>query len=1407
MGNLFDSEEKTSSIQRTQVPGNFQNLMDSTIDFAFQGLDTPFQSYNAPRIAALSGNEQAGIAAAGAQAGMYQPLINMAMVNNADMQAQGGLPSAGDLQGLINPYVDYVLNNSLNRLNEASDRNMTNIGSMAGMAGAFGGSRHGVLEGANLAELLKSSSELSASTYADAYDKGMSNWFQGQNLRRGTIQDALGIVGGGQAYNSNDINNLMNTGLTERTQKQGILDFAFSEFMREQQDPFTKAGFASDVMAKYPTNLFTRTADSTTTSSPSPFSQIAGIGLAAAGLMTGNPAALAGLGAGQQALMKSSGNLQYMNDNGTPRGYGVIDESMYRSAKGGMIKLKGGGYVKGGPIVKPDDAYRARIAKELADEAKTPDTDHSTPWFDVLDAIFGPTVASGEYPLLGNLTGSDENSVIPNSFYEDTRVDPLNPSRAEKRMEKFLGNHAGRRAGDALTRNTLKKKLTGTQYVAPQDFSGFNREAEEINKYNGQFKYKSDLSLEQFLEEMQRIKELNSVPTDDEFSLGPPTNGGYAKGGKVKAPKEHKYLLGGLLALDYNREGTPESRFYDAQDRFDRQRGRRMVPRQVQPREPFDWQAFIARHGIDQFMSPTAQNTFPSESAPRLPTSTPDLSGFMQRLQNRVAPTGPTPRGPAQGLPMPPGFAKGGTVAFAKGDSVPGSRLKGDMRHDGSVEDITFLLDNIPDEDWAPTDQVFDGMTEPGFDVEDFERGLFKLESATNGWNSLNKDTQAFGKYQFLPSTWNDSIKKLSKQERIDLGLQPVDKDTLKKYKDGDKNLSMVLPSPVQQREVYRRVYLPESLTQLEKNKVAITPQNAYIAHHFGPNAAPGIAKAIANDPNITMEEALAAGGYSPAKIKQVISENNLSNNRGTGGGYFNDISKRGGWMNSKPTSSDLTGTIVANPSGIDPSERAADNWPSYMKHKGAFNELTEDMVRAHMKKTGLRHPADGRRDRIRRGPDLGPTPLSPLETVMGRRLEEPAAGDYLESRGIPAPVTREDLDPLSRFVKGGVNVFPFPDAYAEGGKVKKFDKGGMTGGQKTYHDAINKARKAAGLDPLPEGSWGGTMRDAERELNVRAISAHNDAADLLNQPYQTNTRIGRGIEGATRALGAIVPASGEILARGAQGVVGLGDYLAGPIEGSPYDSLPKESDDLRQLRSGMTGVNIGSPDYGQTQENFTGLEPENLIESVGTGNVDGIIQEPLAQVANSRNQELQDELDSLMLERIRALKGQGEAEDNDPLKSLFGDYNKGLFKMGMSILANSGYPNSAGEAIGKGILSAQESEEAKSIAGVERKNKRLHELLNARYMNAMIEQMSPEQRMAIERMKGEYDIKKQLLKNADSEMKRQADFRRMATQVWLTGQMPSATLGGVKPEVADVFKGFGLPVEVDTSDIEDTDE
>jgi len=457
MGEMFSSKQTSNTTSKTQVPKKFQGVLDTLLKQSTGAAGQPFAPYTDPRIAGLSGNEQQGINAASSQFGMYQPLLDMATQNNMQMQQQGGIPTQTDLGNFINPYTDYVLGNSLNRLNEASDRNMTNIGSMAGMSGAFGGSRHGVLEGANLAELLKSTGELSANTYSNAFDKGMGNWFTSQGLRRGSIQDAMGIAGTGQGYNMGDINSLMSTGLTGRTQEQGQLDFNFAEFLRGQADPYNKAEFLSQIAGNYPRDLFTRTQNTTTTNTPSPISTIAGIGLTAAGLMTGNPAAMAGMGAGG-ASIGTMNKMPFGSVLGPPKNF----------KKGGKVKR----FADRGRVIERDErgnpidwstGAKFRPNQILPDYYRDPyieDIPTQTPAVgkgnDILDWLGDYALSQGEQRAL------------------DTDMDPG--------MRDILSQTLNR-TGDALVRGKNERKDILLQLLGATVGEGTRRKSSPQTKY------------------------------------------------------------------------------------------------------------------------------------------------------------------------------------------------------------------------------------------------------------------------------------------------------------------------------------------------------------------------------------------------------------------------------------------------------------------------------------------------------------------------------------------------------------------------------------------------------------------------------------------------------------------------------------------------------------------------------------------------------------------------------------------------------------------------------------------------------------------------------------------------------------------------------------------------------------
>jgi hypothetical protein len=188
----------------------------------------------------------------------------------------------------MNPYTDLVTRNALGNLEESRQmQNLTNADAAA-KAKAFGGSRHGVVEGMTNAGFAKQAGDLSLNAanqnflnaqgliQADQnrnlqaqgmnqgafnqmaqYNAGLgqqANLFNAQQGMQGDLAmrqfglDAAGrlqagagmdasLAGQYQGMNANDINNMMRAGDTLQDQDQMHRDFAYQEWLNQQNFP------------------------------------------------------------------------------------------------------------------------------------------------------------------------------------------------------------------------------------------------------------------------------------------------------------------------------------------------------------------------------------------------------------------------------------------------------------------------------------------------------------------------------------------------------------------------------------------------------------------------------------------------------------------------------------------------------------------------------------------------------------------------------------------------------------------------------------------------------------------------------------------------------------------------------------------------------------------------------------------------------------------------------------------------------------------------------------------------------------------------------------------------------------------------------------------------------------------
>ena len=301
------------------------------------------------QIADLSPAEMAAATAAQTGVGAYQPFLTqgsstvgqgtdlvgtdaagyMGDASTALQSGIGALQGTGAMydpqsyQNYMNPYEDQVIQNTMADIRRQGDVAQQGVAAQAVGAGAFGGSRSQIAQSELDRNVMKQQADTAAQMRAagfqnaqqaamGAFESGMGRQQQlgqltGQmgaglgslGAQTGQLGQQLGGLGIQQAglgemgtnLNTQDIQNLMTTGATERGIQQAGLDATRLTNLQRYSQPYQQYGFLSDIYSGTPTGSSTLTASSMP--QVSPFQTAMGLGIS--GLAAASGAQNAGL--------------------------------------------------------------------------------------------------------------------------------------------------------------------------------------------------------------------------------------------------------------------------------------------------------------------------------------------------------------------------------------------------------------------------------------------------------------------------------------------------------------------------------------------------------------------------------------------------------------------------------------------------------------------------------------------------------------------------------------------------------------------------------------------------------------------------------------------------------------------------------------------------------------------------------------------------------------------------------------------------------------------------------------------------------------------------------------------------------------------------------------------------------
>jgi hypothetical protein len=292
--------QPTSTTQTTtSIPEYAKPYVEKMLGKTEALSNSPYQTYGGERIAGFTPMQQQ------AQQGManLQPAQQLGLATQMGGVAGLGALGAGQnyqnmatnpyaMQAYMSPFVENALAPQLREARRQSDITGQQQAAQAVRAGAFGGSRQGLMEAERQRNL--------GQQQADIYGRGMQTAFEqarqaqqfGSTLglqglqTAGQMANTLGQLGQTQFGQQKDvIQGQASMGAQQQGLEQKRLEQQYADFAAQRQHPFQQLAFMSDMLRGLP---LSQSASTMYQAPPSAISQLGGLGLAAYG-MFGNP--------------------------------------------------------------------------------------------------------------------------------------------------------------------------------------------------------------------------------------------------------------------------------------------------------------------------------------------------------------------------------------------------------------------------------------------------------------------------------------------------------------------------------------------------------------------------------------------------------------------------------------------------------------------------------------------------------------------------------------------------------------------------------------------------------------------------------------------------------------------------------------------------------------------------------------------------------------------------------------------------------------------------------------------------------------------------------------------------------------------------------------------------------------
>ncbi len=218
----------STQTQTREIPSWLREGSEQAVGIA-QGIATrPYEGYGGERIAGMSEAERMALDRAQTMGQDYQGDLTRAR----ELTEQGASSFVdADIDAYMNPYISGALDPAAREIREEMARQQGLIGGQAGMVGAFGGARHGIVESESTRGGTEAISDLYGRGYATAFESARDQFNRDRDAFARGAEQFRATGAQGQQQLTQDIQNLLTTGGLQRQLEQAGLDFDYGQFI------------------------------------------------------------------------------------------------------------------------------------------------------------------------------------------------------------------------------------------------------------------------------------------------------------------------------------------------------------------------------------------------------------------------------------------------------------------------------------------------------------------------------------------------------------------------------------------------------------------------------------------------------------------------------------------------------------------------------------------------------------------------------------------------------------------------------------------------------------------------------------------------------------------------------------------------------------------------------------------------------------------------------------------------------------------------------------------------------------------------------------------------------------------------------------------------------------------------